>query len=83
MVSLSVASQVERVLHVEVQIRAHGVALVGPVEPQERDVALPLDQNVLVLFVSHFTLLGGHPNVLSTWRASAMRMISGVPSVIM
>src|SRR5262245_14627939 len=73
----------ERILHLEMQIRAHGVALVGPIEPQERDAALPLDQNVLVFFVSHRTLLGGHPNVLSTCRASAMRMISGVPSVIM
>src|SRR5262249_57227581 len=73
----------ERILHLEVQVRAHGVALVGPIEPQERNAALPLDQNVFVFFVSHRTLLGGHPNVLRTCRASAMRMISGVPSVIM
>jgi len=44
---------VERVVHVEMQVRAHGIALVRTVEPQERDAAVPLDENVLVLLVSH------------------------------
>jgi hypothetical protein len=44
---------VERVVHVEMQFRTHGVTLVRAVEPQERDPALPFDENVFVFLVSH------------------------------
>ena len=48
---------VERVAHVEVQLRAHGVALLGTVENDERDGAVALDLDVFQRNdVGHFNL---------------------------
>src|ERR671919_10083 len=49
MVGLGIARQVvERVVHVEMELRAHGVALVRPVHDQPGDPVILLDQDGLV-----------------------------------
>jgi hypothetical protein len=52
----------ERVIHLEMELRAHGVALVRPVHDQPRDAVLLLDEDGLVFVRCHCHLLDASPS---------------------
>jgi hypothetical protein len=45
---------VECIVHVQMKLRAHGIALVGTIEDDPGDPTLPFDLDGLVLLVCHF-----------------------------
>src|SRR6516165_28071 len=68
----------QRVVHVEVELRAHGIALVRPVHDQPGDAVLLLDQDRLVFLCCHcFLLNSGSIAAFRFERARSRR--SGAP----
>jgi len=68
----------QRLVHVEVELRAHGIALVRPVHDQPSDAVLLLDQDRLVFLCCHCFLLNSGSIAVFRFEPARSRR-SGVP----